>query len=415
MNQSRVNIIGKTVRKFRGILQERRELKALGITGIGLLFGKSNFRTSYAMRLSAVYRCVTCISDAVSQLPVEILRVDSEGYKKRDRKTPVFSLLNARPNVRMTRYTFMSLMVQSMLLEGNGYAYIKRNGREIEQLVYIPSSYVSIVAPASIFEPVRYRVTGMRELVDHTDMIHLVNQSIDGVTGVSVLEYARHTLGLSWDAEKHASNFFASGCGIGGILKSNKILNDAQLKQIKESWHEAYGSDHQHNGVAVLGADLTYQPVTLNAKDAQLLETRQFNVIDICRFFGVSPVKAFDLSKSSYSTVEATNIGFLTDTIGPLLEKIELELETKLFGTDGSTDVRFDVSQILRADKAALATYYSTMFHIGAIDPNEIRREIDLPRIEGGDEKFVPVNLQPLKKAIREKEPEDPGDEGSMG
>lgn len=383
--------------KLTGIFKRNKEAGEAGLFSLGLSFGKSSFRAAYAMKLSAVYRCVTCISDSVAQLPIEILRVDESGYKTRDRQHPVFTILNSRPNLRMTRFTFMSLLVQNMLLEGNGYAFIKRKGGIPEQLVYLPSSYVTIIAPLSIYETVEYEVLGIGR-VKAADMIHLVNHSVDGINGVSVLEYARHTLGLSWDSERHASNFFASGCGVGGILKSARNLNEKQIKEIRKSWREAFGNGGEYNGVAVLGSDLTYQAVSLNAKDAQLLETRAFNVIDICRFFGVSPVKAFDLSKSSYSTVEATNIGFLTDTIGPLLEKIELELETKLFSGQ-HVDVRFDVSQLLRADKAALASYYSTMFQLGVYAPNEIRRELDLPKTEGGDEKYVQVNLQTLKRA----------------
>ena len=141
----------------------------------------------------------------------------------------------------------------------------------------------------------------------------------------------------------------------------------------------------------------------MNPTDAQLLETRQFNVIDICRFFGVSPVKAFDLSKSSYSTVEATNLSFLTDTLSPLLEKIELEFERKLYkpSEKESIDVRFDTSRLLRADKQSLANYYSTLFNIGVVSCNEIRKEIDLPYIEGGDSHFVQVNLMEVNKAAQ--------------
>ena len=136
---------------------------------------------------------------------------------------------------------------------------------------------------------------------------------------------------------------------------------------------------------------MEFKPITVNPSDAQLLETREFNVIDICRFFGVSPVKAFDLSKSSYSTVEATNLSFLTDTLSPLIEKIELEFERKIYKPSEKEmiDVRFDTSRLLRADKQSLATYYSTLFNIGVVSPNEIRREIDLPYIEGGDNHFV--------------------------
>ena len=148
---------------------------------------------------------------------------------------------------------------------------------------------------------------------------------------------------------------------------------------------------------------MDFKPITVNPTDAQLLETRQFNVIDICRFFGVSPVKAFDLSKSSYSTVEATNLSFLTDTLSPLLEKIELEFERKLFkpSEKESIDVRFDTSRLLRADKQSLANYYSTLFNIGVVSCNEIRKKIDLPYIEGGDSHFVQVNLMEVNKAAQ--------------
>lgn len=147
---------------------------------------------------------------------------------------------------------------------------------------------------------------------------------------------------------------------------------------------------------------MSFQPITVNPADAQLLETRQFNVIDICRFFGVSPVKAFDLSKSSYSTVEATELAFLTDTLSPLLEKVEQEFERKLYkpSEKDSIDVRFDTSMLLRADKAALANYYNTLFNIGVVSPNEIRKQLDLPAIEGGDATFVQVNIQTLDRAL---------------
>lgn len=371
-----------------------------------LMYGKKNWQTDYAMKLSTVYRCVSCISDSVAQLPLEVFTVDSKGFKTKQRGHPLYRVLSSKPNARMTRYVFISLMVRNMLLKGNAFAYIHRDkSGNVEQLIYIPSSYVTIVYPSTLDRPVEYILSGeswsMR--VEAKDMIHLVNMSEDGVAGISTLEYARNTLNLSHSAEKHAANFFQSGCGVGGILKSEKGIKDEQIQQIKASWEAAFKRNGgESNGVAVLGADLSYQPVTVNAKDAQLLETREFNVIDICRFFGVSPVKAFDLSKSSYSTVEATNIGFLTDTISPLLEKIELEFETKLFKAGENVDVRFDVSQLLRADKQSQASYYSTMFQIGAYKINEVRREIDLPALEEGDENFVPVNLQTLKKATSE-------------
>ena len=146
---------------------------------------------------------------------------------------------------------------------------------------------------------------------------------------------------------------------------------------------------------------MDFEPITISPSDSQLLETRQFNVVDICRFFGVSPVKAFDLSNSSYSTIEATELAFLTDTLSPLLEKIEQEFERKLYkpSEKDSIDVRFNTSVLLRADKQSLANYYNTLFNNGVMSINEIRRELDLEATDGGDSHFVQVNLQTLERA----------------
>ena len=371
-----------------------------------ITFGGSIYSDNYAMKLSAVYRAVNCISDAVAQLPCEVFKVNSKGYKIKDRKNPVFNILNTKPNVRMTRYTFISLMIQSMLLKGNAYAYILRNEEgKIEQLIFIPTEYVTIIPPKYIHEPVQYKVVGINGNIEAKNIIHLLNQTMDGVVGISTLQYARNSLGLYHDTEKFAENFFSGGCALGGFIKSDTSLTPKQKVEIKEGFKQAFGRDGQSNGLAVLEGNLSYQPITVNPQDALMLQNREFSVIDVARWFNVSPIKLADLSKSSYSTVEATQLQFLTDTIAPLLEKIELEFETKLFGNDGAIDVRFDVSQLLRADKQSLANYYSTLFQIGALSINEIRKEIDLPSIQNGDETFVQVNLQTLKKATSE-EPE---------
>lgn len=235
-------------------------------------------------------------------------------------------------------------------------------------------------------------------------MIHILNFSYDGITGISTLAHAKNTLGLSADSEAHASGFFKGGANLAGILKVQSNLTSKQKSDLKNSWQTAFSpSTGQPNGVAVLEGNMEFQPITVNPTDAQLLETRQFNVIDICRFFGVSPVKAFDLSKSSYSTVEATNLSFLTDTLSPLLEKLELEFERKLYkpSEKESIDVRFDTSRLLRADKQSLASYYNTLFNIGVVSLNEIRKELDLAAVEGGDNHFIQVNMMEVNKAAQ--------------
>lgn len=362
------------------------------------------YTSSRALQLSTVYRCVEVISDSIAQLPLEPYKIDSDGYKIKFTSHPSYRLLNAEPNPRMSKFTFIKTMVVSMLLKGNAYAYIERdnNGNAVA-LHYIPAESVTIIKPQTIKDNVAYSVTGFGNVIEACNMIHLLNFTYDGITGISTIENARRTLGLATDAEGHCEGFFKGGANLAGVLKVQSTLTTKQKNDLKTSWQSAFNAQTgTPNGVAVLEGNMDFQPITVNPADAQLLETRAFNVVDICRFFGVSPVKAFDLSKSSYSTVEATELAFLTDTLSPLIEKIEEELERKLYkpSEKASIDVRFDTSALLRADKQSLANYYNTLFNIGVISINEIRRELDLPALENGNNTFVQCNIVPLNKAV---------------
>ena len=389
--------------------KNKPEERASAVFGDYLLYNTaSSYANNKAMLLSAVYRCVEVISDSIAQLPCEPYRIDSDGCKIKFTKHPTYNLLNREPNQNMSKFTFMKTMVVSMLLTGNAYALIERDERgNAKALYYIPTELVTILKPQTITDTISYSITGMKNVVEDCNMIHILNFTSDGYEGISTLAYARKTLGLAMDAEANAEGFFKGGANVAGILKCNSPLTTKQKESLKSSWNSAFnGSTGTPNGIAVLDADLDFQSVTVNPSDAQLLETRQFNVIDICRFFGVSPVKAFDLSKSSYNTIEQMQLAFLTDTLQPLLEKIECEFQRKLYkpSEKDNITVRFSTAPLLRADKQSQANYYNTLFQMGVMTINEIRRELDLPHLENGDTSFVQVNVQTLKNATQDKE-----------
>lgn len=366
----------------------------------------NGYTTNKAMLLSAVYRCVNVISDSVAQLPLEPYLIDDDGYKTKYVDHITYHLLNKQPNSKMSRFTFIQALITSVLLRGNGYAYIERDkqGNAIS-LELIDSTYVTVVTTNKT-NKLMYSITGFDRLVEPINMIHILNFTYDGINGISTLEHAKQTLGLCTDSESHAAGFFKGGANLAGILKVQSTLTAKQKSDLKTSWQTAFSpSTGTPNGVAVIEGNMDFQPITVSPADAQLLETREFNVIDICRFFGVSPVKAFDLSKSSYSTVEATQLAFLTDTLSPLLEKIELEFERKLYKPSerNNIDVKFDTSALLRVDKVSQADYYNKLFQIGVITPNEIRKALDLPALTDGDHSFVQVNVMTLQNAIKEQ------------
>ena len=387
--------------------------------GIGLSFGRL-FSSKPEMMLSAVYRSVNIISDSVAQLPAktyierETTAVENGTEVKRKylqeyRESPVYSLLYRFPNGNMSRFTLLKSMVCDMLLHGNAYAFIERDRRTLNPVAihYIPAGSVSLqydtVNP--INPDVQYITTGFAANIRPEDMIHILNYTTDGIAGISTIRYAALATGLSMSSETHAQNFFESGANLAGLLNVNSALDDKQRQQLLDSWKKAFRMDSNgvSTGIAVLQGNMTYQPLTVNPTDAQLLETRKFNITDIARFFGVSPTKLFDFTNSSYSTVEATQLAFLTDTLAPILQKFELEFERKLFSPEerNAIDVRFDTSGLVRLDVTAQSNYYKSLYNMGAVTPNEIRRETLRPPVPDGDNVFIQGAMTTMSNAVK--------------
>ena len=379
----------------------KKQLSAISSIRTGLPL-RSRARSN-PMLLSAVYRCVDLISDSVGAVPMKVYHIDRQGFKKEASWHPANDVLKLEPNENMTAFTFFKTLVTSVLLTGNGYAYIERGkDGEVQQLIYMPSQNVKVVFMKDDegIERKRYQLVGFGSLIEPKEMIHVLNFSYNGIEGVSTLEHARQTIDMAAATEEHASGFFKSGASVNGVLKVEGVrLTKEQKEQIYNTWQNHYDATKgDASGIAILEGNMTYQPISVSPRDSQFLESREFSVVDICRFFSVSPVKAFDLSKSSYSTVEATQLQYLTDTLLSVLTKIELEINRKVFTLTERPQfiAEFDTSVLLRTDKAALSSYYRTMFNVGAVTPNEVRKYMNLTRKEGGDKAFVPVNLQPL-------------------
>ena len=347
-----------------------------------------------AMQLSVVYRCVDLISNSVAQLPIRIY--DRE---KRLVDGSLSYVVNERPNNTINRYNFVKLLVSSMLLRGNAYAVIERDSMgEAIALRYVDSDNVTIKAVIGeedgLTRDIFYVING--RAYEAINVLHLINYTYDGINGVSTIWHACNSLTIAKSSEDSAKSFFTGGCNVGGILTVNSMMSKEQKEKLKESWQDAFRpASGTPQGVAVLEGSMSYSPVTVKPAEAQLLESRQYNVVDICRFFGVSPTKAFDLTKSSYSTIEAESLAFLSDTLQPILARVECELQAKLLTQEQRQQftISFDTTPLLRTDKSSLATYFSTMFNVGALSQNEIRRQIDLPPIAGGDRHYVQVNL----------------------
>lgn len=371
--------------------------------GEALLYGlSSSYVSSKALTLSAVFAAVEKISNGLASLPISVFRKDTEGNKISLNNTEIYTVLNKAPNTRQTRFTFIKCLVCDMLQQGNAYAVIQRNNKgEVQRLIYVPAQYVRVTKPQKLDDELIYDVNFIGRVRPH-DIIHIINYpSQDGTIGVSTLAWAKRTLSIATDAENTAQGFYRGGAAVSGILKSSVPLTKNQKQSIREAWSQSFSTvNGTPNSVALLEANLDFQPISINPEDAQLLSTREFSVQEIARFYNISPILLGDLSKASFATSEAAALNFLTQTLSPLLQKFELEFERKLFPNDNSIDIRFDTNTLLRGDKAASATYYNTMLYNGTYSINEVRKELDMQPIENGDTHFIQAQLLNLNNAV---------------
>lgn len=374
---------------------EKRSVEPENIFGLALNYnGYSTYKTSLALTLSAVYRCVEVITNGVASLPVKLYRIDDKGYKM-ELNDELSYVLGKKPNKKMNAFTFYKLIVKDILMSGNAYALIMRDGGKVVSLQYVPAGLVS---PIDKIDHIEYLVTGIKGVVRQEDILHFMNYTDNGVFGISVLTHARRTLGIADAGDKSAENFYKSGGCTSGFLKFDGPSSGKQREEILSAWNQATGGPNSGpNGIAVLPCNVNYTQLSVDPADAQLLESREFSVVEICRFFGVSPNMCFDMTHASYNNSEMAELAFLNDTLRPILTKIEMEMEIKLFDREDRMDVKFDVNELLRTDKKSQAEWFTKLFNLGVLSPNDIRKELDLEPVDGGDIHCAQVNLTSIK------------------
>lgn len=370
--------------------QEKRELSYVSCNASGALpfFGFNNQYS--AMNLSAVYRATELISNSIASLPIKIL-VDDDSGKNEAEKHPlnyVFSERNA--NNLISKFTLIKLLVQSVILRGNGFALIERSKDGTPTNLRFLEANDVIINYSKERNELFYDVPLVKKRVSPMDMIHLVMFTYDGIKGLSVLQNAARSLQIAQSSENAANNYFSNGGKLDGILKVDGPVSKQQREDIRNAWNETYTANG--SGIAILQGNMNYQAVQLSAKESQMLESRQFSVQDIARFFGVSPVLLGDLSKASFSTLEAVQNDFLVHCLQPYITMIENELDRKLLKqSEINLSIVLDTNEILRTDKQAQSQYYTALINSGVLSINEARKELGYNGIgEEGDKHVIP-------------------------
>ncbi|HFH3151686.1 phage portal protein [Pseudomonas aeruginosa] len=360
-----------------------------------------NVTVDKALQLSTVWACVRLLSESVSTLPLKLYRRLPDGSREQAKDHPLFRLLCRTPNAEMTPQRFMLMVVASICLRGNAFVEKKMIGTRVVALVPLLPQYMRVKREDSGRLKYTYTENGVERVIPEKNLMHIRGFGLDGVCGMLPVTMGREIFGSAMSAEEAAAKVFAQGMQASGILSGDTTLTSKQREDLRASLTAFMGSQNAGK-IMVAEAGLKYQGITMNPEAAQMLESRSFNVEEMCRWFRVPPFMVGHMDKQSSwaSSVEAQNLHFLTNSLRPLLVNIEQEITRCLIGEADADEffAEFAVEGLLRADSTARAAWYNTALQNGWMSRNEVRRLENLPPIEGGDVFTVQSALVPLEQ-----------------
>ena len=399
---------------FTGLFRSRdKPVNRVG-GGWSFLFGSTvsgktvNERT--AMQTTAVYACVRILAEAVAGLPLHIYRSRSDGGKERVPQHPLFPLLHDEPNPEMTSFVFRETLMSHLLLWGNAYAQVVRNGRgQVISLYPLLPNKMDVTRSTNgelLYTYYRdadesgIKSEGGYVTLRRDEVLHIPGLGFDGLIGYSPIAMAKNAIGMSLATEEYGASFFANGANPGGVLEHPGVIKDIQ--RVKDSWNSAYqGSSNAHK-VAVLEEGMKFQAIGIPPEEAQFLETRKFQIDEIARIFRVPPHMVGDLEKSSFSNIEQQSLEFVKYTLDPWIVRWEQSLQQSLLlpSEKASLMIRFNLDGLLRGDYQSRMQGYSVGIQNGFYSVNDVRQLEDMNLLEdaeGGNLHFVNGNMVKLK------------------
>lgn len=353
------------------------------------------------MGVSTVYRCVGLLSDSVANLPVVYKKLRGGLYEP-DEGSRLWYLLNVEPDTAYNAFDFWKQTVMEVLLTGNAYIIPVADpvSGEWQRLALCTRGSVSHDTTTDTYTVSDFR-NGIFGKYDESGVIHIkgMTGAADPKTGLSVIGYARMTLDIAQTGDRETLQQMENGGDVRGILGNDTSVRgygEYQDKELKKLALDVDTRFRTGERVVSLPGDVRWQPLSMSSADMQFLESRKFTVREICRFFGVHPSFVFDDTSNNYKSAEMANVAFLSNTLNPLLRRIELELQRKLFGGSRKRKIEFDRRALYACDLESKVSYQSKMIAAGLLTVNEARLGEDRPPVEGGDTPLVSANLVTL-------------------
>lgn len=372
---------------------------SINFTGGDSYAGKT-VNADSSLSISTVFRCVYLIASAIASLPCGLFELDKLGDPRVLLNDPLTRLLGKRPNASMTSFHFWQAVVACVLLWGNAYGVKKLRGdKSVISIELLFPEYMALMENADGSLTYVYSdFTGRKEYSEN-EIVHWKGLSISGRIGLSVLAFARQSFGNALALVENSGRLYSNGMRPGGALTMPNFLKGDQREQVRANIADQIGGVAKTGGTIILEGGMKYESLSIPPEDAQMLESQNFSVEDICRWFGVNPILIGAKGASTWGTgIEQINLQFLTYTLGPLLKNIEEESDRSIVPIARRDQVftKFDTRNFLRADSAGRAALYGSFAQNGIMTRAEIRKNEGLPFIEGSEKLTVQSALTPL-------------------
>ena len=370
-----------------------------------------NVNERSAMQMTAVYACVRILSEAIAGLPLHLYHSKADGGKEKAVGHPLYFLLHDEPNAEMTSFVFRETLMTHLLLWGNAYAQVIRNGKG-EVIALYPLMPNRMQVNRNEKGQLYYQYTtssddaptmeGSAVVLMPEDVLHIPGLGFDGLVGYSPIAMAKNAIGLAIATEEYGAKFFANGAAPSGVLEHPGTIKDPQ--RVRDAWMSQFGGSHNSGKVAVLEEGMKYTPISISPEQAQFLETRKFQINEIARIFRVPPHMVGDLEKSSFSNIEQQSLEFVKYTLDPWVIRWEQSLQRTLLSSEDKKEYffKFNLEGLLRGDYASRMSGYATARQNGWMSANDIRELENLDRIPaelGGDLYLINGNMLPLENA----------------
>lgn len=364
-----------------------------------------------AMQMTAVYSCVRILSEAVASLPLHFYEYKEDGSKIKAVGHPLYGLLHDEPNPEMTSFVFRETLMTHLLLWGNAYAQIIRNGKgEVIALYPLMPDRMTVDRDERGRLYYEYQIStddahinkGSTVQLSPNEVLHIPGLGFDGLVGYSPIAMAKNAIGLAIAAEEYGSKFYANGAAPSGVLEHPGTLKDPS--KVRDSWSQTFGGSANSHKVAVLEEGMKYTPISISPNEAQFLETRKFQINEIARIFRVPPHMVGDLEKSSFSNIEQQSLEFVKYTLDPWVTRWEQSMIRSLLSAEEKKKyfIKFNVDGLLRGDYQSRMNGYATARQNGWMSANDIRELENLDRIPtelGGDLYLINGNMTKLEDA----------------